>query len=91
VLSGIFGVNCGRLERLQNEEFHNLYSSPNIVRVIKSKRDVQHAWETNSYAILVRKLKGRDHSGDLSIDGRIILVFEWILGKLEGTLRIGCD
>jgi len=28
----------GGLIRLHNEEFHNLYASPNIVRVIKSRR-----------------------------------------------------
>jgi hypothetical protein len=32
----------------------------------------------NAY-ISVRSLKGRDHSKELSVDGRIIL--EWILGK----------
>jgi hypothetical protein len=30
----------------------------------------------NGYKILVGKLKGRDHSEDLGVDGRIIL--EWI-------------
>jgi hypothetical protein len=33
----------------------------------------------NTYKILVGKPKGRDHSEDLGIDGRIIL--EWILLK----------
>ena len=28
----------GRGERFHNEEFHSLYRSPNIVRVIKSRR-----------------------------------------------------
>jgi hypothetical protein len=33
----------------------------------------------NAYTILVENLKGRDHSEDLGVDGKIIL--EWILGK----------
>jgi len=31
----------------------------------------------NAYKILIGKLKGKDHSEDLGIDGKIIL--EWIL------------
>jgi hypothetical protein len=33
----------------------------------------------NAFKVLIRKPKGRDHSEDLGIDGKIIL--EWILGK----------
>jgi hypothetical protein len=33
----------------------------------------------NAYKILFGNLKGRDHSEDLHVDGKIIL--EWILGK----------
>ena len=29
---------CGEWERLHNEELHSLYRSPNIVKVIKSRR-----------------------------------------------------
>jgi hypothetical protein len=32
-------------------------------------------------------LKGRDHFGDLSIDGKIML--EWTLGKYDGRLWTG--
>jgi hypothetical protein len=35
----------------------------------------------DSYRILVGNLKGRDHLGDLGIDGRIIL--KWILKKCD--------
>jgi hypothetical protein len=42
VLRGIFGHKrdevTGEWRKLYNEKLHNLYSSPNIVRVIKSKR-----------------------------------------------------
>jgi hypothetical protein len=33
----------------------------------------------NMYSILVGSLKGRDHSEDIGVDGKIIL--EWILEK----------
>ena len=42
VLRGIFGPKrdeiTGELRRLHNEELNDLYSSPNIIRVIKSRR-----------------------------------------------------
>jgi len=41
----------------------------------------------NAFATVVGKLKGRDHAGNLDVDGRIIL--EWILGKEGGKLWTG--
>jgi hypothetical protein len=45
VLGRIFkqkrGEMVGSWRRLHNEELHNLYISPNIIRVIKSRRDGQ--------------------------------------------------
>jgi hypothetical protein len=42
VLRGIFGPKSdwirGEWKKLYNEELHDLYSSPNIVRVIKLRR-----------------------------------------------------
>jgi hypothetical protein len=42
VLRRIFGPKrdevTGDLRKLHNEELHNLYSSPNIIRMIKSRR-----------------------------------------------------
>jgi hypothetical protein len=41
VLRKIFGPERkedGSWRKLQNDEFHSLYSSPNIVRVIKSRK-----------------------------------------------------
>jgi hypothetical protein len=50
---------------LHNEELHNLYFSPDIIRMIKTMR-VQWAGHVarmgdkrNTYRILVRKLKGK--------------------------------
>jgi hypothetical protein len=74
----------GGWRRLHNEELHNLYSSPNIIRVIKFRmrwtEHVAHMGEMRrAYKNLFRKPKGRHHFEDLSIDRKIIL--ELILGK----------
>jgi len=56
-----------------------VYSSPNIVRVIKSRRmrwggDVVHMGEERGvYRVLVGNRRERDHWGDLCVDGWIIL------------------
>jgi hypothetical protein len=49
---------------LQNEELHNLYSSPSIVRMIKSRRmrwagHVTRMEKRNAYRILVGKPEGK--------------------------------
>jgi hypothetical protein len=55
----------GGWRRLHNEELHNLYASPNIIRVIKSRimRWAGHVTGIremrNAYRILVRKPEGK--------------------------------
>jgi hypothetical protein len=55
----------GDWRKLHNEELHNLYSSPNIIRMIKSRRmrwagHVPRMGETrNAYRILVGKPEGK--------------------------------
>jgi hypothetical protein len=54
----------GDRRKLHNKELHNLYSSPNIVRMIKSRRMgwaghvAQMGEKRNAYRILVGKPEG---------------------------------
>jgi hypothetical protein len=69
MLRRIFGLRrdevTGDWRKLRNEELHNLYSSPNIIRMIKSRRvkwagHVAQMGETrNAYRILVGKPEGK--------------------------------
>jgi hypothetical protein len=69
VLRRIFGPNrdevTGGWRKLHNEELHNLYSSPCIIRMIKSRRMrwAEHVTrmgkKRNAYRILVGKLEGK--------------------------------
>jgi hypothetical protein len=76
--------------KLHNDELHNLCSSPNIVRVIKSRRMrwVGHVARMGEgrgvYRVLVGGQKGRDPWEDLGAGGRITLI--WSLGKY-GSMR----
>jgi hypothetical protein len=68
-LRRIFGpkrdVVTGGWRKLHNEELHNLYSSPSIIRIMKSRRmrwagHVARMWEKrNVYRLLVRKPEGK--------------------------------
>jgi len=75
--------------KLHNEELHDLYSSPNIVWVIKLRR---MRWTGHKASKRERRggvytgfwwgnLRERDHLGDPGIDGRIVL--RWILRKWD--------
>jgi sulfite reductase beta subunit-like hemoprotein len=89
VLKGIFGPEKeevrGGWRRLHNAELHNLHTSQNIIRVIKSRRmrwagQVARMEEMrNSYNISVGKPEGKRPRGRTRRRWRIIL--ERILGK----------
>ena len=94
VLRRVFGLKrdevTGEWKKLHNEELSELYSLPNIVRVVKSRRmrwaghvarmeegrGVQGFWWGD--------LRERYHWGDPDADGRIIL--RWIFRKWEGVV-----
>jgi len=81
VLRKILGPNrdevTGDWRRLPNEELHDLYCSPNVIRVIKRIRWAEHVAFMEKrggvYEILVENVKGRDHLIDLGVDRWIIL------------------
>jgi hypothetical protein len=75
---------AGGWRRLHNE-LHNFYASPNIIKVIKSRRmrwaeHVARMEETrNTRKILVGKPERKRPFEDLVVDGRITL------GRITGT------
>jgi hypothetical protein len=89
VLRRIFGPRrdevTGNLRKLHNEELNDLYSSPNIVQMIKSRRmrwagHVARMGRGEAYTgFSWGNLMERDRLGDPGVDGRIIL--RWIFRK----------
>jgi hypothetical protein len=74
------------VRKLHNEELHDLYSSPNIVRVIKAGT-MKWSRYVARIQVLVEKLRERDHLEDTGVDGRIILrwIFRnWDVGAWTG-------
>jgi hypothetical protein len=79
--------------KLHNEKFHDLYSSPTIVRVIKSRR---MRWAGHvarmgrgvaCTGVWWENPRERDHWGDPGVDARIIL--RWIFKKWDMGLWTG--
>jgi hypothetical protein len=90
----------GEWRKLHNQELHDLYASPSIIRIIKSQRTrwaghvARMGEKRNAYRLLVGKPEGKNHYEDQDIGGWIIL--GWILERWDGVrwtglvwLRIG--
>jgi hypothetical protein len=75
VLRRIFGTKrdeaIGDWRKLRNEELHNLYGSPSIIRIVKSRRMrwaghvARMGEKRNAYRILVGKPEGKRPLGRL--------------------------
>jgi hypothetical protein len=82
----ISGTEVGSWRKLHNDELHSLYSSPNIDRVIKSRRlrwagHVARMEEGRGfYRVWLGGPKARDHWEDLGIGGRIEFL-RWTLER----------
>jgi hypothetical protein len=80
----------GEWRKLYNEELNDLYSLPNIMRAVKSRR---MRWAGHVASMGEERgcwwgsLRERGDWGDPDVDVRIIL--RWIFRKLEGVVGIG--
>jgi len=76
----------GSWRKLYNDELHSLYSSPNMIRVIKSRRMrwAGHVARMEGGEVFtgfwLGGPKGRDHCEDVGVSVRITL--NWTLGRL---------
>ena len=97
VLRRVFGPKkdeiTGEWRKLHNEELSDLYSLPNIMRVVKSRRmswrGMWRVWGGGEgcTGLWWGNLRERAHWEDPDVDGRIIL--RWIFRKWEGIVGNG--
>jgi hypothetical protein len=95
VLRGIFGPKrdevIGGWRKLHNEELHNLYSSPSMIRMIKSRRmgwaghDARMGRKGISIGFWWKSQKERNQQEDLDVGGKTGLI--WLkIGTSGGLL-----
>jgi hypothetical protein len=90
-LRRIFGPKrykvTGDWRKLHNEELHNMYSSPSIIRNIESRmmtwsgHVVRMGTKRNAYRILLEKATRKETTGKTNVSWWIIL--KWILERYE--------
>jgi hypothetical protein len=91
VLRRIFGPKrddvMGEWRKMHNGELHILYSSPDIIRQIKSGQGMWHAWERGETVtgFWCKSQKEKYHLKDQGIDGRV--GSKWTLGTSAGGLE----
>jgi hypothetical protein len=104
VLRGVFGGRrdevTGEWRKLHNEGLNDLYSLPNIVRVVKSGRmrwaGMWHVWvrREGCTGCWWGNLRERGRWGDPDVDGKIMIKcffrkLEWVVWTGWSWLRIG--
>ena len=83
----------GATIKIHNEEFHDLYSSPSTVQMIKLRRmrwagHVAHMGERKGvHRVWWGNMRERDRLEDPGVDGRIIL--RWVFRKWDVWAWIG--
>jgi hypothetical protein len=91
----------GGWRKLYNEEIHNLYSSPDIISMVKSRRMrwaglvARMGEKRNAYRLFAGKPEGKRQLGR---PRRGWVILKWILERLDGVvwtrmvwLKIGTD
>jgi hypothetical protein len=82
----------GELRKLHSEELHILYSSPNIIRQIKSRRMRWGGGTCGTHGRGEKSVKvfggkaTRDHLEVQGVNGK--MESEWVLGRLTGECRV---
>jgi hypothetical protein len=86
VLIRIFGHTRdevkGEWRKLHNDELHNFYSSPNVIRQIKYRR---MRWKGHVARVGEERPKERIHLKGKGVDGR--MGSEWIFERLVGSVE----
>ena len=83
----------GEWKKLYERELRDLYSSPNVLLVMKSRRGwagrvARIGDKTGAYKVLVGTCEGKRPLGNPGLDGRIIII-TWIFKKLAGQAWTG--